>query len=158
MESHDGYTYYIIFVDHFTKYIWFFPLKRKLNVYSIFIQFKTVMEIFFQKPIISFYSNIGGEFVKLKEFFRLNGITQFLTPLHAPEHNSYAKCRHRHRRETSLASQVGLPFEFLTYAFFIVVYLINRLSIPTLQLHSPYELLFQKSLNYEKIHVFGCLC
>lgn len=26
---HDGFKYYVIFIDHFTKYIWFYPLKQK---------------------------------------------------------------------------------------------------------------------------------
>ena len=30
--SVDGVKYYVIFVDHFTKYIWFYPLKQKSNV------------------------------------------------------------------------------------------------------------------------------
>lgn len=29
--SIDGLKYYVIFVDHFTKYIWFYPLKRNLT-------------------------------------------------------------------------------------------------------------------------------
>ena len=28
--SQDGFKYYVIFVDHFTKYIWFYPLKKKI--------------------------------------------------------------------------------------------------------------------------------
>ena len=27
IHSHDGFKYYIIFVDHYTKYIWFYPLQ-----------------------------------------------------------------------------------------------------------------------------------
>ena len=27
--SSTGFKYYVIFFDHFTKYIWFYPLKRK---------------------------------------------------------------------------------------------------------------------------------
>ena len=29
--SHDGFKYYDIFVDHLTKYIWFYPLKKKIR-------------------------------------------------------------------------------------------------------------------------------
>ena len=28
--SQDGFKYYVIFVDHFTKYIWLYPLKKKI--------------------------------------------------------------------------------------------------------------------------------
>ena len=27
--SYNDFKYYVIFVDHFTKYIWFYPLKQK---------------------------------------------------------------------------------------------------------------------------------
>jgi hypothetical protein len=30
--SVDCFKYYVIFVDHFTKYIWFYPLKKKYDV------------------------------------------------------------------------------------------------------------------------------
>lgn len=29
ISSYDGFRYYVIFVDHFTKYIWLYPLKQK---------------------------------------------------------------------------------------------------------------------------------
>ena len=32
VHSHHDYKYYVIFIDHFTKYIWLYPLKLKLNV------------------------------------------------------------------------------------------------------------------------------
>ena len=42
--SHDGYRYYVIFVDHFTKYIWFYPLKHKSDTTLTFIKFKALVE------------------------------------------------------------------------------------------------------------------
>lgn len=34
----------VIFIDHFTKYIWFYPLKHKSEVKTIFIRFKAITE------------------------------------------------------------------------------------------------------------------
>lgn len=45
--SIDGFQYYLIFVDHYTKYIWFFPIKRKSDVSIIFSKFKKVVEKLF---------------------------------------------------------------------------------------------------------------
>jgi hypothetical protein len=47
---------------------------------------------------------------------------------------------------------------FLSYAFTIAVYLINRMLTTTLQNLSPYALIFQHSPNYEKLRSVGCLC
>ena len=81
----DGFRYYLIFVDHYTKYIWVFPMKLKSEVSVIFPRFKKVVEKFLQRSIISFYSDNGGEFIGLKNFFETNGISHFLThPLSHP--------------------------------------------------------------------------
>lgn len=57
--SHDGFKYYVIFVDHFTKYIWFYLLKQKSEIKEIFILFKALIENYFQHKIFTFYSDNG---------------------------------------------------------------------------------------------------
>jgi hypothetical protein len=160
IKSYDGFQYYVIFVDHFTKYIWLFPIKLKSDVSSVFTRFKQVVEKFFQKPIISIYSDCGGEFTTLKSFLETHGITHFFTPPHTPEHNGTAERRHRHVRETGLTllSQASLPLQFWSHAFLTAVYLINRMPTPILSLQSPFAKLFGRPPNYTKLRVFGCLC
>jgi hypothetical protein len=66
---------FIIFVDHFTKYIWFYPLKKKSDVKNTFIRFKAVVETYFKKKIVTLYSDNGGEYIALTEFFVIHGIS-----------------------------------------------------------------------------------
>jgi hypothetical protein len=40
IRSLDGFLYYVIFVDHFTKYVWLYPMKSKSDVYSILFSLK----------------------------------------------------------------------------------------------------------------------
>ena len=87
--SHDGLKHYVIFVDHFTRYIWFYPLKRKSNISDMFIHFKAIIENFFQKPIITLYTNNDGEYIDLKYFLSTNGISHITTPPHIPKHNEF---------------------------------------------------------------------
>jgi hypothetical protein len=47
MHSIDGFKYYIVFVDHFTCYTWFYPLQHKSDVKSTFIRFKAIVENYF---------------------------------------------------------------------------------------------------------------
>ncbi|XP_019184787.1 PREDICTED: uncharacterized protein LOC109179746 [Ipomoea nil] len=61
-KSIDEFYYYLIFVDHFSKYIWLYPMKHN-----------------------------GGEFVKLIPFLNTHGISHFTTPPHTPEHNGVAE-------------------------------------------------------------------
>jgi hypothetical protein len=37
--SCDGFNYFVIFVDAYTKHIWYYPLVAKSDVYSVFHQF-----------------------------------------------------------------------------------------------------------------------
>ena len=62
IHSMDGYSYYVIFVDHFTKYSWLFPLALKSDVFSIFPKFKTMVEKFFKTSIRTIYSDGGKEY------------------------------------------------------------------------------------------------
>lgn len=66
--SDDGFKYYVIFVDHFTKYIWFYPLKCKCDVLDTFSQFKALVENRFNKKIISLYTDNWGNLLLLHHF------------------------------------------------------------------------------------------
>ena len=41
LNMNDGSRYYLIFVDHYTKYIWFYPMVTKSGVSNIFPHFVT---------------------------------------------------------------------------------------------------------------------
>lgn len=159
-KSYDGFLYYVIFVDHFTKYVWLYPLRNKSDVFSVFVQFKNIVEKFFSLPLIALYSDNGGEFIKVKQFLNSHGITHYTTPPHTPELNGTAERRHRRIVETgrALLNHSNLPPNFWSSAFQTAVYLINRLPTPVLQMKSLFELLFKKPPNYQHLHAFGCLC
>lgn len=151
--SIDNFKYYIIFVDHFTKYIWFYPLRRKSDTHNVFVRFKALVEKFFNRPIKTLYSDNGGEFQALSTFLTINGISHLTTPPHTPEHNGYSEHRHRYIVETglSLLTHASMPLSYWTFSFSTAVYLINRLPTPTLNHLSPYIKLFGTLPNYSKL-------
>ena len=157
--SVDNFKYYIIFVDHFTKYIWLYPLKRKSDARDVFLRFKALVEKFFNCEIKSLYSDNGGEYQALSSFLTINGIFHLTSPPHTPEHNGYSERRHRHIIETglSLFSHASMPLSYWSFAFSTAVYLINRLPTPTLNHESPFLKLFGTVPNYNKLRSFGCL-
>ncbi|KAJ9546285.1 hypothetical protein OSB04_018828 [Centaurea solstitialis] len=159
-SSIDNFKYYVIFVDFFSKYVWLYPLKRKSDVATLFPQFKLLVEKFFGTPLVSLFTDNGGEYQGLTSFLQTNGISHFTTPPHTPEQNGTAERRHRHIVETGLAllHYAGLPLHFWTHAFQTAVYLINRLPTSVLDFRSPFELLFNQPPNYSKLKSFGCLC
>ncbi|KAI5328775.1 hypothetical protein L3X38_028172 [Prunus dulcis] len=159
-SSIDGFSYYVIFVDHFTKYIWLYPLKKKSDVFSTFVTFKALVENYFKRKITRLYTDGGGEFIKLQHFLSSNGITHLLTPPHTPQHNGVAERRHRHIVETGLTllHQASLPLTYWSYAFKTAAYLINRMPTPLLHNLSPFTQLFDEQPNYSRLRTFGCLC
>ena len=94
--------------------MWLYPLKLKSDVHAIFSRFKTLVEIFFKNPIISLYSDNGGEYIALRKTLATFGISHFTTKPHTPEHNGVSEHRHRHIVEMSLSllthALLSLPF------------------------------------------------
>ncbi|CAJ2666261.1 unnamed protein product [Trifolium pratense] len=158
--SIDGLRYYCLFVDHYTRYIWLYPMKLKSDVQSIFPKFKTLVENFYQHKIKVLYTDNGGEYIGLRSFLSTHGISHHTTPPHTPEHNGISERRNRHIAETglSLLHHAGLPLTYWPHAMTTAAYLINRLPTPILGYQSPYSKLIRISPDYHKLKCFGCLC
>jgi IS30 family transposase len=62
--------------------MWVYPMAAKSSVSSIFPQFKHLVETKFQAKIKSVYSDNGGEFVALKNYFSIHGISHYTTAPH----------------------------------------------------------------------------
>ncbi|KAJ0086501.1 hypothetical protein Patl1_07025 [Pistacia atlantica] len=156
----DGSRYYLILVDHFTKYTWFYPMATKSGVSTIFPHFKKFVETRFQTKIKNLYSDNGGEFIALNFFLLINVIAHYTTAPHTPQQNGVFEHHHRHLVETGLTllHDESLPLSYWPHAFQIASYLINRQPIPLLQNISPFEALFGQKPYYLKLRKFGCLC
>ncbi|CAA7050341.1 unnamed protein product [Microthlaspi erraticum] len=158
--SVDNYKYYLVNVDHYTRYTWLYPLKQKSQVREVFIAFKALVETKFQTKIRTLYSDNGGEFIGLRQFLTAHGISHLTSPPHTPEHNGISERKHRHIVETGLTllGNSKMPKSYWPFAFSTAVYLINRLPTAVLGNESPYHKLFQQQPNYLKLRVFGCSC
>ena len=54
--------------------------------------------------------------------------------------------------------QAQLPLTLWVEAFIIATYLINIMPLSTINMKSPFEKLFNKVLDYDKLRTFGCRC
>ena len=122
--------------------------------------FKSVVEKYFNLPIVSLYSDNRGEFLKLKNFLHTHGISHFTTPPHTPEHNALTERRHRHIVEIgrALLHHANLPHSCWSFAFQTAAYLINRLPTPLHNMKTPFQTLHHITHNHKHLHSFGCLC
>jgi hypothetical protein len=60
-----GYEYYVVFIDDFSHYTWFYPLHNKSNVYKTFVKFKLMAENQFSSTIKQLQSDGGREYTSL---------------------------------------------------------------------------------------------
>lgn len=119
--SYDGFRFYLVIVDEYSHYIWFFPLARKLDVIQIFSKFLTLMENQFHTRVKIDQIDGGGEFVNhtLKYYFISQGIAYQLSCLGILEQNGFVKRHHRHivYIALTLMAHSSFPKKFWSTAF-----------------------------------------
>ncbi|KAD4179956.1 hypothetical protein E3N88_28547 [Mikania micrantha] len=158
--SIDGCRFFLLCVDHHTRYMWFYPLVHKSDVFSALTNFIKMSERQFNTKLKSIQSYWGGEFRNLTHFFNNLGIIHRRSCPYTSEQNGIIERRHRHVVETGLTllAQSHLPQRFRQFAFETAVYLINRLPSRVSSNKSPFEHLFKIQPNYSFLRVFGCQC
>lgn len=138
--SIDNFKYYLVIIDHYTRYTWLYLMKLKSQVREMFMAFTALVENKFRQRIGTLYSDNSGEFIALHQFLSSKGISHLTTPPHIPEHNGISKRKDKHIVETSLTllSYTSIPKAYWSYAFAATVYLINRMITQILDDESPY--------------------
>lgn len=131
-ESNSGFKYYLIFIDDYSRYTWFFPMRLKFEVFAIFVKFKKYVENLLSCTIKILQTDERGEYKNkaFHDFLNKHGISfRFSCPKH-PEQNSMAERKHRHIVETGLTmlAHSHMPQNFWDDAFHSALYLINMLS------------------------------
>jgi transposase InsO family protein len=141
ITSNGGTQFYVIFVDEFTQFTWFYPIRNKSQVLFCFVSFTHTMQNLLNHKIKILHTDCGGEYAS-NEFhsFRIShGITHQYTCSHTSQQNGLAKRKHRHIVDIALTliSQSSLPLSFWPYAFSTAVYLINRVPPSDSKKRSP---------------------
>ena len=84
--SMGGASYFVTFIDDFSRKVWAYPLKRKDEVFSVFQRFVTLVETQTGKKVKCLRSDNGGEYVSkpFQDFCDLKGIKRELTAPYNP--------------------------------------------------------------------------
>jgi len=102
----------------------------------------------------------GPKFL-LHDFYASHGIVHYQRPcVETPQQNGRVERKHQHILNVgrALLFQSKLPPSFWSYAILHVVFLINRVSTPLLNNHSPYFILYNQLPDINLFNIFGCLC
>lgn len=157
--SRNGFRYYILFMDAYSKYTWVYPLSHKSDAFPTFVSFKNQIENYTGHKIKIFQTDNGSEYNKFTPFLHNLGVIHRFTCPHTSAQNGLAERHHRHIVESglSLLNQASMPLKFWSDAFLTSCYLINRLPSSSSR-KTPLELLFSKQPDYSFLKAFGCLC
>ena len=116
-----GYNYYAVFIDDFTRFTWFFLLKQKNELFTVFKHFKNLVEIQYSS-IKVLRSNNGRKYVnsQFQTFCSDHGILHQISCPRTPQQNDISERKYRHTVEIGLALlyQSHLPLNFWSNAFF----------------------------------------
>ncbi|KAL4580545.1 hypothetical protein LXL04_016743 [Taraxacum kok-saghyz] len=162
VTSIEGFKYFLTVVDDFTRATWIYLLKSKEEVYDNFVNFSNILKNQFGCNIKIVRSDNGTEFLnkKMDLFCNDNGIIHQTSCVNTPQQNGVVERKHRHILNVarSLVFQSGMPLKYWGDAVLTSVFLINRTPTSLLNGKSPFELVYQRSPNFDNLRVFGCLC
>ncbi|GKF00973.1 retrotransposon protein, putative, ty1-copia subclass, partial [Tanacetum coccineum] len=87
--SRQGASYFITFIDDYSRYGYVYLLKHKHEVFETFKVFKNEVANQLGKTIKAIRSDRGDEYIsqEFKDYLKANGIVQQLTPPYTPQHN-----------------------------------------------------------------------
>jgi hypothetical protein len=153
-------SYYVSFIDDFSKFTWIYLLNKRSDVYQVFLNFQQLVERKFGRKIISMQTDWGGEYEKLHGLFPKVGITHHVSCPHAHQQNGSAERKHRHIVDVglSLLANASMPLKYWDEAFLTTTFLINLLPSKVLNFMTPVEKLLNVKPNYDSLRVFGCAC
>lgn len=149
-----------MFMDDFSKYIWYFPIKVKYEAFSIFSKFKVYVKKQLGCSIKQVQTDRGGEYRTLANFFESMGIHHRRSCPHTHKQQGAIERKHKHIIESGLAllAHANLPAKFWNFAFETASFLINRMPAPILNYSTPLQMLFKTQPDYTFLKIFGCRC
>lgn len=158
--SHDGYVYFVTFIDDYSKLTVVYLLQYKSQVYESFLHFINHAERETGQKVVELRSDNGGEYVstRMKTWCAEHGIKQVMGPPHTPELNGIAERYNRtllHRLKPSLKHST-LHQSYWSDALSYAVWTTNRSPTRTnLGFKTPYEVYKGSLPSMSHAQIFG---
>ena len=160
-QSLSGAEYFLTFIDDKTRYVWVYVLKRKDQVFSYFIEWKSMVERSTGQQLKTLRTDNGGEYTsnEFEEYLKTEGVKHEQTIPKTPEQNGVAERMNRTLVEAirSMLSTSKLPHKFWAEALATAVYLRNRSPTKAVKGMTPFEAMTRERPNVEHLKTFGCV-
>ena len=162
--SMSGYRYFIAFHDDASSYHAAYPLKKKLEVFNVFLTFKAYTENQTGCKIKVFQDDKGGEFMsnEFSDFIAKAGIAPRHMTRNCLQQNSVAEHANHTIMEaiTAALAESGLPHSLWVEALASFIHVWNRLLSSSLAARNtanmPHELWFGVKPDLTHLRVWGC--
>nr|GEZ47179.1 ribonuclease H-like domain-containing protein [Tanacetum cinerariifolium] len=142
IPSLSGFKYYVLFLDHYSYFVWVYPLIHKSDILSKFMLFRNYVRTQFKCEIHSFQCDHGGEFDNrtLHKLFADNGIQiHFSCPKTSQQNGkSERMVRTINNIIRTLLFQANLPPTFWVEALNMAIHLLNILPSTTIANDIPF--------------------
>jgi len=129
-KSLSGGEYFLSFIDDKSRFAWVYVLKQKSEVFSKFVEWKTMIENATGKRVKTLRTDNGGEYTAkdFEQYLKVNGIRHQLTVWKTPEQNGVAERFNRTIVDMIRAflSDSGLAKKFWAETLSTACYLRNR--------------------------------
>jgi transposase InsO family protein len=129
VPSLGGFIYYVSFIDDFSRKTWIYFLRKKVEVFEKFKEFKSLVENQTDKKIKVLRTDNGGEFCgkEFDWFYKKCGIACQNTTPYTPQQNRFVERMNRTLidKERSMLSFVGLAQELWVEEVDTAKYIVN---------------------------------
>ena len=161
-QSMGGGSYFVTFIDDFSRYCWVYILKQKSEVFDTFKAWKAMVENMYDSKIKVVRSDNGGEYVsrEFENFLRKEGILHQTSIPKTPQQNGVSERKNRSlvERVRSMISDAGLPKTFWAEALNTANHVMNRSPSAAINNMTPYEKLNNIKPKVDYFKVFGSEC
>ncbi|GJZ23233.1 ribonuclease H-like domain-containing protein [Tanacetum coccineum] len=165
IPSESGIKYYAIFLDHFSHFVWVYPLHKKSDLFDNFVAFRAYVNRQFNVDIKALQCDHGGEYdnTRFHELFRQNGIQfRFSCPRTSQQNGkSERMLRTINNLIRTLLFQAHIPPSYWVEALNMAAHLLNRLPSTAINNEIPIHQIYNQTPHMKicgSLDVFAILC
>lgn len=161
ISSISGINYYVLFLDHYSHFLWVYPFRTKSEVMNKFLHFRAYVRNQMKTDIKAFQCDHGGKFDNC-EFYSLFDQSGIAFRFSFPKTSQQSGMSERMIRTINniirtLLFQAHIPPQYWVEALHMASHLLNITPSTSINNDTPFTKLFHKTPSYSHLRVFNCL-